>query len=332
MSDVEELLRPLPRFPLVSLPTPLERTPRLGAELGIDLWFKRDDLTGIGCGGNKLRKLEFILGEAIRGGVDTLLTTGGVQSNHARLTAAVAARAGMACELILKGDRPAAAQGNLLLDALFGAEVRICAGMDYPAVYGVLEDRAAKLKAAGRRPMVIPLGGATASGTAGYVAAFAELLAQLEPSGGPLTVALSGGTGSTAAGLALGAALLAPETRLLVISASWSREKLSAEIGRLFEETAALLGVGGVPIGELVIEDGFVGPGYAIPSLPGCAALRLAARLEGVVLDTTYTAKALSGLVASASTRTAPVGSRVVFVHTGGAPELFTHAPEEIGV
>ena len=162
----------LPREKLVALPTPLDSADRLSGQLGVELLIKRDDLFGIGLGGNKLRKLEFILGEAIDTGVEMLITTGGLQSNHARLTAAVAARAGMACELFLKGEPTTSRTGNLLLDELFGASIKFCGVIDHADILMKMAERALELARVDRRALVVPLGGATARGTLGYVTRF----------------------------------------------------------------------------------------------------------------------------------------------------------------
>ena len=329
---IVERIAALPREPLAAWPTPLDPAPRLGAELGIELSIKRDDLTGIGLGGNKLRKLEYIVGEARRAGIDTLLTTGGRQSNHARLTAAVAVRAGLACELHLRGTAPAAATGNLLLDALFGASVTFCGDVTYGEVDARMAERAEALARAGRKALVVPLGGATALGTVGYVRAFHEILDQAADADRPLTVAVSGGTGSTAAGLALGAALWAPGTQLLVVSASWTEPVLRAEIARHVADAAALLGTEATLLSGLAVDDTQVGPGYAQPSESGSEAVRRLATREGVVLDATYTGKALAGLIGRCRQGAVARGSRVVFVHTGGTPEIFTRSPDDLGL
>jgi D-cysteine desulfhydrase len=321
-----ERLAAISRTPLVALPTPLDAAPRLGAALGLDLFIKRDDLTGLGLGGNKLRKLEFILAEALAAGADTLMTTGGAQSNHARLTAAVAARAGLSCELFLKGEPTSTRIGNLLLDALFGAEIHFCGVVGYNEIDARMAARAEELAKAGRKAVAIPLGGATGLGTLGYVVAFRELRDQVAAvrDNRPMTVVVAGGTGSTAAGLILGAALWAPTTHFLVVSASWKSDILTAEIRRCAADSAALLGLPEPSLKAVQVTDGFVGPGYAQPSEAGIAAVLKTARTEGLVLDTTYTGKAMSGLIATAGSGIVGPSRPVVFLHTGGAPEVFT--------
>jgi D-cysteine desulfhydrase len=327
----KRFLDALPRISLLSLPTPLEHWGRLSQHLGIEIYAKRDDLTGIGGGGNKLRKLEYIAGKAQEMGVNHLITTGGPQSNHARLTAAVAARLGLKCTLLLRGRWEKPVAGNLLLDALFGASVRILDVPDYPTVYAAMRELAEELRAKGDTPMEVPLGGANPEGTAGYVRAFEETASQFESlKMAPECIVLAAGTGSTYAGLAVGAQIFDPRVKLLGISVSWKRERLESEIRRLANETLRLLGAKEECSFPLHLRDDFIGRGYAQISAAGLAAIKLLARLEGVVLDTTYTGKALAGLIGLVQAGEIPQGSRLVFVHTGGLPELYTHSAEEL--
>ncbi|NIR31470.1 MAG: pyridoxal-phosphate dependent enzyme [Gammaproteobacteria bacterium] len=334
ISKAFERIEGLPRERLLALPTPLEPAPTLSAELGVRLLFKRDDLGGIGGGGNKLRKLEFILGQALRDGVSALITTGGRQSNHARLTAAVAARAGLASYLALRGEAPAALRGNLLLERLFGAETEFLGECTRQEADRHMEALAVRLRAGGEVPMIVPLGGATPEGTIGYFLAFHELLAQCRASNlTPDVVALAAGTGSTFAGLVLGAGVLAPATRVAGISVSWTREELLEVVPRHANDAAAVLELDTrVEPDDLWITDDHIGPGYSIPSPEGQAALRRTAAREGVLLDSTYTAKAMAGLIALIEAGTIPHGSTVVFMHTGGTPELFARELEDFGL
>jgi D-cysteine desulfhydrase family pyridoxal phosphate-dependent enzyme len=322
-------LAALPRVPLLYGPTPLEAWARMGERLGIALYAKRDDLTGIGGGGNKLRKLELILGEAVEQGVDWLLTTGGVQSNHARLTAASAAKLGLGCSLHLRGD-VRSENGNLLLDRLFGAEIRQHGPVEYPQVYRLMAEHAAELQAKGHRPLAIPLGGATARGTAAYVQAFAEILQDCNRQGfRPDVLLVAAGTASTYAGLELGARLLAPDVAVLGVSVSWTPERLADETNVLIRDTCALLGVK-ASARELWFTADYIGPGYAQISEAGLREVLAAARTQGVLCDTTYTGKALAGLAGLCGSGVIPKDSKVVFVHTGGAPELYTHSAADL--
>lgn len=324
MTDALDIISALPRVPLMSVPTPLEPLPELSARLGMTVLAKRDDLTGIGGGGNKLRKLEFLVGDACRDGADTLITTGGVQSNHARLTAAAAARCGLACELMLKGPQPERMNGNLRLNQLFGARMTFCDVADYATVDTLMGRRAAEISAAGGRASVIPLGGATALGTIGYVLAAQEIFAQLDVmTDAPGVIVLAGGTGSTAAGLALGAGIWRPSTRIIVISASWSEARLCSEIHRHMEEATTLLGIAPPPLPELTVDDTQVGTGYTRVTPAALSAMHSLARGDGVLLDMTYTAKAMAGCISLAERGAISANSSIVFVHTGGTSEIF---------
>jgi D-cysteine desulfhydrase family pyridoxal phosphate-dependent enzyme len=313
----------LPRAGLISRPTALERWTRASEALGVELFVKREDTSGIGGGGNKLRKLDLIVGAAMRRGVDWLITTGGPQSNHARLTAAVAAKLGMGCSLMLRGPWDGNASGNLLLDHLFGADVTLLGEVDYAAADAAMDEAGAALRKRGKSPEVMPLGGATAEGTAAFVECFSEIaieLAAMEKRADTLIVA--GGTASTFAGLRLGAMQLSPQAQVVGISVSWTKEKLAEEASRLMDSAAALLEISYSPE-ELWFETDYIGPGYARLSESSLAAVRFAARHEGVLLDTTYTGKAFAGLIDLIDKGRIRKGSAVVFIHTGGMPELF---------
>jgi D-cysteine desulfhydrase family pyridoxal phosphate-dependent enzyme len=327
MSTLARRLTELPRVSLITSPTPLEYWANLSRHLGIELYAKRDDLTGIGVGGNKLRKLEYIGGAAINLGATHLLTTGGPQ----RLTAAVAARLGLKCTLLLKGRWDGPFVGNLMLDSLFGANVKVIDAPDYQAIYQAMREEGNRLTSIGDVVFEIPLGGATAEGTVGYVNAFAEVASQLmEFKTVPDWMVVAVGTGSTYAGLALGAHVFSPQAKLIGISVSWKRDTLEAEVHRLLASTSILLNTKGQFPPPVRIYDDYVGPGYAQVSEDGLAAIKLLARTEGIVLDCTYTGKALAGLISLVKAGDIPRGSSVVFVHTGGLPELYTRHIEEL--
>lgn len=325
MQSAFQGIRELPRIALIDGPTPLIEAARLSARLGVQLVIKRDDLTPIGAGGNKLRKLEFIMAEIVRRGATGVVTTGGVQSNHARLTAAVAARLGLRCYLRLKGQRPAIPTGNVLLDHLFGADLDYWDLPTYEAVNARMAELIASHASEGERTCAIPLGGATAEGTLGYALAFMEICDQMPDRLPPDYIVLAAGTGSTQAGLLLGAKLWGAKTRILGVSVSWSRTILVAEVARHVADAASRLGLTvRLDPGDIWVEDEHVGEGYGKFSAAGRSALELVARLEGGLLDSTYTAKAMSGLIGEVAKNTIPKGSRVVFIHTGGTPELFS--------
>jgi len=276
-------------------PTPLEPAPRLGTALGLDeLWLKRDDLTGLGGGGNKVRKLQYTCAQALQAGATTLVTTGAPQSNHARLTAAAAARLGLECVLVLRGPEPPTVRGNLILDALAGARI-VWAG-DAP-----LDE-----VAAAQPGFVIPFGGTSAYSALAYVDCARELTTQLPDLS---TVVVAVGSGGTMAGLV---AALGPG-RVFGVDTGALPDARSTVAGLLDEM--------GVPVkpDELQIDGSHVGAGYAELTRPVRDVLSLAARTEGVFLDPTYTGRALAGLRAS------PPDGKVVFLHTGGLPGLFGH-------
>ena len=319
-----------PRLSLGFLPTPIEPLKRLSAELGIDLALKRDDFTGFGGGGNKVRKLEFLMAEAVAAGANVLITTGGHQSNHARVVAAAARRFGMEAVLVLRGNPPTAYQGNLLLDRLFGATLEFLEPTEY---FTLVEPRMAAhaeaARAAGKVPFIIPLGGATPTGALGYVRAVEEMDAQLKADGLPPPDAIVAPTGSggTLAGLALGAARHWPKTRIIGISVSRDRAWFQARIAAMANDTAALLEwPERIEPAALEIEDGYVGSAYGVPSSGGNAAVARLAATEGVLLDPVYTGKAMDGLFGQVASGSLPQGARVIFVHCGGSPALYPFA------
>jgi D-cysteine desulfhydrase family pyridoxal phosphate-dependent enzyme len=322
-------LEALPREPLAQLPTPLEAAPRLGAAIGVaSLWVKRDDQTGFAAGGNKARKLEYLLADARARQSDTLLTVGGVQSNHARMTAAAACRLGMACHLVLDGEPPAERQGNLLLDDLFGATVEFLPEAPLSALHGRIAERAAALAREGRWPYLLPVGGSSGLGALGYVAAARELAEQARSAEirvGAIVVAV-GSTG-TLAGVTLGARLYLPGTTVVGISVSSPAASCCRKASRIADEAARRLGVTvPLPATAFTVTAEFLGPGYGTPTPEGLAAMRLAARTEGLILDPVYTGKAMAGLATLAGRPGAlpvPPRTAVIFWHTGGLPALF---------
>jgi D-cysteine desulfhydrase family pyridoxal phosphate-dependent enzyme len=315
-----------PRVPLAHLPTPLEPAPRLGTAIGLPrLWVKRDDCTGLAFGGNKARKLEYLMADARQRDADIVLTTGGVQSNHARMTAAAACKLGMQALLMLCDPQPGEEQGNLLLDRLFGAEVRFLPGLTVHEMEDRMEAAAADLRARGRRPYIIPVGGSTPLGCLGYVRAVRELARQaadLELRIDAMTVA-TGSTG-TLSGILLGARQFMPETRVYGISVSPRAEAGRRKCARIVREAAPLLGVEWQPEPEEIpLYDDWLGRDYGVPTPEGMEAIHLAARSEGYLLDPVYTGKALAGTRGLGQRGEIDAGEIVVFWHTGGAPALF---------
>ncbi len=308
------------RLPLAHLPTPLERLDRLGAHLGKPpgtLWVKRDDLTGLGGGGNKARKLEYLCADALHSGCDTLVTGGGAQSNHVRMTAAAANRLGLACTIVVVGDRPEVPTGNILLDELLGPEIVWFGGDHLP--YHELEDAilaaAKRLASQGRKPYPMPIGGASAVGALGYVQAASELLSQIPDFD---VVVVADGSGGTHAGLAAG---LGDHRRVLGVDVG-ARKDLDGYVPDRAAEVALLADLA-EPAGSAVIDHGQVGEGYGSPTEAVGEALVLAARLEGMILDPVYTGKAMAGLIDACRSGRFTPEDRVVFLHTGGTPALF---------
>jgi D-cysteine desulfhydrase len=306
----------LPRLRMAALPTPLQHAPRLSKELGVDVLVKRDDLTGLGVGGNKVRKLEYLVADALARGADTLVTGGGPQSNHVALTALAAQRAGLSAHLVLYGTptrvTPA---GNAVLYALAGADVTHTGDDQRSSVDVALEQVAADLRRAGRRPYVIPRGGATALGCVGYVRASLELVAQLaDLASTPARVVVATGSCGTQAGLAVGAGWLQAPFRIVGVTVSRPRTECVARIRSLAGACAELLGLRIGPV-EPEVLDGYLGPGYGKRSPEGQAAARLLARTEGLLLDPVFTAKAMAAFVDLARDGEGPM----VFWHTGGA-------------
>ncbi|MDB5065758.1 MAG: 1-aminocyclopropane-carboxylate deaminase [Chloroflexi bacterium] len=313
-----------PRLRLGTTPTPLEPAPRLSRAAGVEIWLKRDDLSGLGLGGNKVRALEYLLADATARGADCLVTGAGPQSNWAMLAALAARRCGLDAFLVLYGD-PSPRTGNLLLDHLAGADVRFTGDPDRASVDAGIYALAAELAAAGRRPYPLPRGGATGLGALGYVRASLELLGQLEDVGvGAASLWLPTGSCGTQAGLVAGTRWLCPGYEVVGVTVSRPVEECVDRISRLAAEATARLGLGGAPTrdGEDVrVLGGFAGPGYGRPSAQGEAAARLVARSEGVLLDPVFGAKAMAALLdAAASGRAA---GPLVFLVTGGAPTLF---------
>jgi L-cysteate sulfo-lyase len=303
--------------------TPLLALDRLGAELGLGagrLWVKREDLGGLAGGGNKFRKLEFELWRALREGADGVVIGGGAQSNAVRASAAAAARLGLACHAVLGGPAPERESGNLLLDRLLGARVEWLEAYDFERVEAAIQATCARLRAEGRRPYRLPIGVSTPLGAQGYVRCALELHGQL-PEAGQWIVAA--GSGGTQAGLLAGLALLrgsgqrVPELVGIDVGA---RPEVARAIDALAEGAAALAGAP-APAPARVLS-GFVGPGYGAPTEALVEALRLCARLEGLLLDPVYTGKAMAGLIHLARRGELPPGP-VVFLHTGGTPALF---------
>ncbi len=328
-TDPFSALDALPRLPLAFLPTPLLEADVLRESLGPDtpkILLKMDDWTGFALGGNKVRKLEFFLGSAPEG-TDTLITSGGPQSNHCRVTAALAAQLGMDCVLVVNGEPPDPPTGNALLMTLFGAELRPVQGRQDRAP--AMEAAAGELRDRGKNPLIIPLGASTPLGALGYVKAAKELDRQMMEEGGwpPGTtwIFVSSSSCGTLAGLALGLTLLKRKNvRLVGVSPDITAEEMARDTREIALGAGELLGWEGEILPELIIpEDRFRGEGYGISTRASREALAVFGRRAGVALDPVYTAKAGAGFLAWLRDHRIPTGDTALFWHTGGAPGLF---------
>ncbi|HJZ73814.1 MAG TPA: pyridoxal-phosphate dependent enzyme [Vicinamibacterales bacterium] len=315
-----------PSLPLVAAPTPVEPMPRLRASLGGGprLLVKRDDAIAFGFGGNKIRKLALVAARARADGADTLITAGGVQSNHARATASAAAKLGMRAVLVANGAAPDRPTANALLDRLLGADVVYVERRDQRAPK--MDEIAARLRTEGRRPFTIPIGASTPLGALGYALAAAELVDQVPP---PDVIIHSTSSGGTQAGLVAGCRLLGLPTRVIGISADDSAASLQATIGAIVNGIAEMLGdeSGGPAFqagrSDIEIDDSFVGEGYGRPTAASQEAIERAARTEALFLDPTYTAKAMAGLISYVRQGRFTESETILFWHTGGQVGLF---------
>lgn len=315
--------------------TPLERLNRLTEHLGGPaIYMKRDDMQGVGSGGNKLRKLEFLVADALARGADTLITGGALQSNHCRLTLSAANREGLRCRLVLQERVPRSyrseASGNNLLYRLLGAEeIRVVGAED--DIDAVMLDVAEAVEAAGHRGYVIPVGGSTPLGALGYVACAQEILVQGSDRGVAFDcVVCATGSAGTQAGLVAGMMQGGSDAEVVGICVSRSADLQTSRVHDLAEGVFEILGVeGGIPSRVVTTLDRYVGPGYSLPTEEMREAVTLLARLEGILLDPVYTGKAMAGLIDLVRQGQFGSDENVLFVHTGGVPALFAY-PEHV--
>ena len=322
-----EFYQNIPRMPLAQLPTPLYRLDNVSAALSRNIYVKRDDMTGVALGGNKVRKLEYLLADALQKGCDTVITTGGAQSNHAMLTAACALRLGLTPHLVLKGRGVCEKKGNLLLSELMGVDVRLVDTDSYADVYAAMEALKEKLLSEGKKPYLIPVGGSVPLGALGYAHGMLEAFEQLHALDvSPSRVVCCTGSGGMHAGLLLGAKLFSHsffEQAVRVTGIAVSDEPFETIVAELVEGTAALLGEAvTLQKGDVEIFD-YTGAGYAIPSEQGEKAVRFMASHEGLFLDPVYTGKAFGGLMELCEKGIIKEGETVLFVFSGGAGGLF---------
>jgi D-cysteine desulfhydrase len=324
-------LAKFPRRRYTPGPTPIEFLPRLTEALGGPrIFMKRDDLTGLASGGNKTRKLEFLVADALAQGCDTLVTVGAVQSNHCRLTLAAAAREGLKCRLVLEqrvaGSYDAKASGNNFLFGLMGAEAItvVDAGADLGAAMASVADEVA---AAGGRAYMIPGGGSNPLGSLGYVACFEEIMGQTFESGLSLDhLVCASGSAGTHAGLLAGAHGVCANLPITGVNVRRPRAEQEANVHDLAMRTAAFAGVAApLPREAVTCLDEWVGPGYSLPSEEMVEAVKLTAQLEGVLLDPVYTGKAMAGLIGLVRRGAFKPEENVLFLHTGGSPALYAY-------
>ncbi|BBB31613.1 D-cysteine desulfhydrase [Neptunomonas japonica] len=319
-----------PRMVISHGPTPLEAMPRLSQALGCNLFIKRDDCTGLAGGGNKTRKLEYLLAAARDAGADTLITIGGLQSNHARQTAAAAAKFGFACELVLEDVEGTPKQdyynnGNILLDKLFGATIHAVAeGVDSVAFADQLM---ARLIDAGKKPYLIPVGGSNEVGSLGYVRCANEILAQIVEQGITVDqIVLASGSAGTQAGLLAGLIAAGADIPVLGIAVSRDTQAQQALVQALLEKTLQHMGLDpALANGRVIADGGYYGAGYGITTPATIEAVKMSAEQEGVLLDPVYTGKGMAGLIDKCRTGAFSAKQNVLFLHTGGSQGLFAY-------
>jgi len=321
-------LSAVPRMKIANLPTPVEKLTRLAAKIGLrELWIKRDDLTGLALGGNKTRKLEYLIAAALAHGAKTLITTGAPQSNHCRQTAAAAAKFGLECVLVLTGDSPERISGNILLDHLFGAKLIWCPKEHRETK---MQEVFQHLWSEGKRPYLIPYGGSNSLGAL----AFAQAMLELAEQGVDVDwVIFPSSSGGTQAGMLLGSKICGLSARILGISVDLSAEELQSRIDQLITET---IDAYSFPLkinrDEILVIDSYRGKGYGLPTDADIQAVRDFARYEGILLDPVYTGRAAAGMCDLVKREVIPFSASVLFWHTGGIPALFADLYEKLFV
>ncbi|MCP4426935.1 MAG: D-cysteine desulfhydrase family protein [Chloroflexi bacterium] len=310
------------RLRIAHLPTAVEPLTRLSKHLGgPDLAIKRDDQTGLATGGNKTRKLEFLVAAALAQGCDHLVTTGAPQSNHCRQTAAAAARHGLGCTVVLSGEKPEIITGNLLLDKLLGAHVYWAGERPRPKA---MNQATEELQEMGRKPYQIPLGGSNVLGATGYVLAMKELTEQLSAEGRNIdAIVFASSSGGTQAGIALGAEIYGFQGQILGVSVDHPADAVKAQVTELAAATAVHLGLGNLSVADRInVNDDYLGGGYAVIGETEREAVRMVAELEGILLDPVYTGRAMGGLIDLIRQGVFTRDQNVLFWHTGGAAAL----------
>ena len=327
---LSDALAARPRLRMAQVPTPLEEMPRFSERLGARILVKRDDQTGLAGGGNKARKLEFLIAHAVEMGADTVLTTGGVQSNHARMTAAACRKAGLDCYLVLNAGPHMEETGNLLLDRMFGAHIQVLQTEDPAEATPAMEQLAGRLRSDGRVVYVVPRGGSVPQGATGYAACAVELTEQLAELGVDAThLYLATGSAGTHSGMLAGLAALGSALPVQGVSVSRPLGQQEARVYELTNETLDYLEIDAEVKREAVrVDDRFRGPAYGYPTPETMAAIEIVALDEGLVLDPVYTGKAMAGLIGHAGEGRFSSGDVVIFLHTGGMPALYAYSRE----
>ncbi|NWA06871.1 D-cysteine desulfhydrase [Pseudomonas gingeri] len=325
---IKQQLARFNRLELLAQATPLEKLERLSAWVGRDIYIKRDDLTPLALGGNKLRKLEYLGADALAAGADTLVTAGAIQSNHVRQTAALAARLGLGCVALVENpigteDGNYLRNGNRLLLDLFDAKVELVDNLDNADEQ--LQALAERLRNNGRKPYVVPIGGSNPLGALGYVRAGLELAAQIEATGLEFAaVVLASGSAGTHSGLGLALSEVLPKLPVVGVTVSRTDEAQRPKVQGLAERTAELLGVELPASFRVELWDEYFAPRYGEPNAGTLAAVKLLASQEGILLDPVYTGKAMAGLLDGIGLQRFDEGP-IIFLHTGGAPALFAY-------
>jgi D-cysteine desulfhydrase len=315
---------PIPRVELAHAPTPLLKLERLSRELGVELWIKRDDLTGLLETGNKIRKLEFLVGEAMAQRADTLITCGTLQSNCCRAVSAVAARLGFKAIIALKGSPPEEYDGNLLLDRMLGAEIRYCSDDEWKSIDEVLQDLAARVRAHGGVPYVIPESGATVTGALGYLACGQEIAQQVKHGAPPFdTIVMTAFSGGSQAGLLMAREVAGLSAEIVSVPVAWAASEVRDYVRDVIERARSKYGLPVKPPAEIRLLDGYQGVGRADVRAEELQTVLRLARLEGIILDPVYTAKAFGGLLDCLRRDPRQLGARVCFIHTGGIFSVF---------
>lgn len=322
-------MKKLPKVSLGYCPTPFEELKRLSDEIGGPrIWIKRDDLTGLSFGGSKTRSLETLIGQAVEEGADTIITCGPMTSNHVRLTAAAANKLGLSAILVLKNDdKMNKPQGNMLLNTMLGAEL-VFANVDTLAeLEDVMADLAVSLRKKGAKPFIIPGGGYSPVGAAGYLTLMAELLEQSKANNITIdSIIFAAGSGCTQSGLIVGNKYYNAGIEIIGLTINREKEVLIDRIHHDVVKTFSLLELDlAIEKDEVNVLDDYLGPAYAVPSDEGLKAIDKLARLEGVILDPCYTGKAMAGVIDLASRRF-NADQNIVFIHTGGSPGVFTYS------